>query len=157
MSRSSTGLSIAAGAALVACATLVLGLAVIGGIDQGSTSASIVTIAQLAAETCTVTGPVKAPHCRPGGQRGRDRLGRDGRLERKSRAARIALMTAMTESGLLNLDHGDQDSLGLFQERPSQGWGTPAQIMDPDLRHRCLRRPAALGAELAADRALARR
>ena len=40
-------------------------------------------------------------------------------------------MTAMTESGLLNLDHGDQDSLGLFQQRPSQGWGTPAQIMDP--------------------------
>ena len=66
-------------------------------------------------------------------------------------------MTAMTESGLLNLDHGDQDSLGLFQQRPSQGWGTPAQIMDPDLRHRRLRRPAPLGPELAADRALARR
>ena len=59
MSRSSTGLSIAAGLALVACATLVLGLAVIGGIGQGSTSASVVTIAQLAAETCTVTGPIK--------------------------------------------------------------------------------------------------
>lgn len=47
----------------------------------------------------------------------------------------IALATAMQESGLDNLgDLGpdnDHDSLGLFQQRPSQGWGTPAQIMDP--------------------------
>ena len=83
MSRSSTGLSIAAGVALVACATLVLGLAVIGGVGQDSTSASVVTIAQLAAETCTVTGASKGPHRRPSGQRGRDRLGRDGRIGRK--------------------------------------------------------------------------
>jgi cell wall-associated NlpC family hydrolase len=37
----------------------------------------------------------------------------------------------MQESTLANLDHGDRDSLGLFQQRPSQGWGTPAQIMNP--------------------------
>lgn len=43
----------------------------------------------------------------------------------------IALATAFTESGMRNLDHGDRDSLGLFQQRQSQGWGTPAQIMDP--------------------------
>ncbi|MEP6696501.1 MAG: NlpC/P60 family protein [Pseudonocardiales bacterium] len=43
----------------------------------------------------------------------------------------IAVAAAMTESGLRNLDHGDRDSLGLFQQRPSQGWGTRAQIMDP--------------------------
>ena len=43
----------------------------------------------------------------------------------------IAVATAMQESSLLNLNHGDRDSLGLFQQRPSQGWGTPAQIMDP--------------------------
>ncbi|MCJ0871323.1 hypothetical protein [Streptomyces sp. AP-93] len=47
------------------------------------------------------------------------------------RAVTIALATAMQESGLRNLDHGDRDSLGLFQQRPSQGWGTPGQIMDP--------------------------
>ncbi|MFF4171366.1 hypothetical protein [Streptomyces sp. NPDC001744] len=47
------------------------------------------------------------------------------------RAVTIALATALQESGLRNLDHGDRDSLGLFQQRPSQGWGTPAQIMDP--------------------------
>jgi LysM repeat protein len=43
----------------------------------------------------------------------------------------IALAAAMQESGLRNLDHGDRDSLGLFQQRSSTGWGTPAQIMDP--------------------------
>jgi len=43
----------------------------------------------------------------------------------------IALATAMQESGLHNLDHGDRDSLGLFQQRPAQGWGTTSQIMDP--------------------------
>jgi hypothetical protein len=51
-----------------------------------------------------------------------------------ARAASIALATAMQESKLRNLDHGDlagPDSRGLFQQRPSQGWGTQEQIMDP--------------------------
>jgi hypothetical protein len=43
----------------------------------------------------------------------------------------IAIATALQESGLRNLDHGDRDSLGLFQQRPSQGWGTPTQLTDP--------------------------
>jgi cell wall-associated NlpC family hydrolase len=43
----------------------------------------------------------------------------------------IAIATALQESDLRNLDHGDRDSLGLFQQRPSQGWGTPAQILNP--------------------------
>ncbi|MFD9592551.1 C40 family peptidase [Kitasatospora sp. NPDC059973] len=43
----------------------------------------------------------------------------------------IALATALQESGLQNLGYGDRDSLGLFQQRPSQGWGTPAQLQDP--------------------------
>ncbi|HET7723001.1 MAG TPA: hypothetical protein VFK68_00045 [Propionibacteriaceae bacterium] len=47
------------------------------------------------------------------------------------RAVSIALATALQESGLRNLDHGDRDSVGLFQQRPSQGWGTVAQIMVP--------------------------
>ncbi|NXY97244.1 hypothetical protein HYE82_23275 [Streptomyces sp. BR123] len=47
------------------------------------------------------------------------------------RAVTIALATAMQESALRNLNHGDRDSLGLFQQRPSQGWGTPEQIRDP--------------------------
>lgn len=48
-----------------------------------------------------------------------------------ARAATIALATALQESGLRNLDYGDRDSLGLFQQRPSQGWGTEAQVQDP--------------------------
>ncbi|GAA3824261.1 heavy metal transporter [Streptomyces chiangmaiensis] len=47
------------------------------------------------------------------------------------RAVTIALATALQESGLRNIEHGDRDSLGLFQQRPSQGWGTSKQIMDP--------------------------
>jgi hypothetical protein len=43
----------------------------------------------------------------------------------------IAEATAMQESKLENVDYGDRDSLGLFQQRPSQGWGTSTQIMDP--------------------------
>lgn len=43
----------------------------------------------------------------------------------------IAVATAMQESRLRNLPSGDRDSLGLFQQRPSAGWGTPAQIRDP--------------------------
>lgn len=48
-----------------------------------------------------------------------------------ARAATIALATALQESDLRNIDYGDRDSVGLFQQRPSQGWGSVAQIMDP--------------------------
>jgi LysM repeat protein len=44
----------------------------------------------------------------------------------------IAFATAMQESSLKNLNFGDRDSLGLFQQRPSKGWGTVDQIMDPE-------------------------
>lgn len=43
----------------------------------------------------------------------------------------IALAAAAQESGLKNVRYGDRDSLGLFQQRPSTGWGTPAQVLDP--------------------------
>jgi cell wall-associated NlpC family hydrolase len=43
----------------------------------------------------------------------------------------VALATALQESGLRNLTYGDRDSLGLFQQRPSQGWGTANEILDP--------------------------
>lgn len=51
-----------------------------------------------------------------------------------ARAATIGIATAIQESGLRNLDHGDlagPDSRGLFQQRPSQGWGSEEQVMDP--------------------------
>lgn len=43
----------------------------------------------------------------------------------------VAIATALQESGLRALDFGDRDSLGPFQQRPSQGWGTPEQVRDP--------------------------
>jgi LysM repeat protein len=43
----------------------------------------------------------------------------------------VALAAAMQESGLRNVDFGDRDSLGLFQQRPSMGWGTASEVMDP--------------------------
>jgi hypothetical protein len=46
-------------------------------------------------------------------------------------AATVALATALQESKLRNLEGGDRDSVGLFQQRPSQGWGTVAQLRDP--------------------------
>ena len=48
-----------------------------------------------------------------------------------ARAATIALATAYQESKLYNLESGDRDSAGLFQQRPSQGWGTRDQVLDP--------------------------
>ena len=58
------------------------------------------------------------------------RIGRE--LGVSDRGIAIALATSMVESWLRNLDWGDRDSLGLFQQRPSTGWGTAAQIMDRD-------------------------
>ncbi|MFC4785437.1 hypothetical protein ACT8ZV_13240 [Nocardioides sp. MAHUQ-72] len=48
-----------------------------------------------------------------------------------ARAASIALATAYQESKLYNLEEGDRDSLGLFQQRPSQGWGSRSQVLNP--------------------------
>jgi hypothetical protein len=48
-----------------------------------------------------------------------------------ARAVSIALATAYQESKITNLSVGDRDSLGLFQQRPSQGWGSEEEIMNP--------------------------
>jgi hypothetical protein len=53
----------------------------------------------------------------------RDRLPRE--------ALTVAYATALQESKLENLTYGDRDSVGIFQQRPSQGWGTTAEIEDP--------------------------
>jgi hypothetical protein len=86
--------------------------------------------AELQTGTCTVPGssvtltPEQAASAATIAEVGRAR----GLPER---AVVIALATAQQESRLRNLDHGDRDSLGLFQQRPSQGWGTEAQVQDP--------------------------
>lgn len=48
-----------------------------------------------------------------------------------TRDIQIGIITAMTESHLINLHSGDRDSQGLFQQRPSQGWGSVQQVTDP--------------------------
>ncbi|HJQ46766.1 MAG TPA: hypothetical protein VJ870_10655 [Amycolatopsis sp.] len=54
-----------------------------------------------------------------------------GRLGMPDHAVTVALATALQESKLQNLTGGDRDSAGLFQQRPSQGWGTYEQVTDP--------------------------
>ncbi|MGA5303613.1 hypothetical protein ACPCHT_27065 [Nucisporomicrobium flavum] len=53
------------------------------------------------------------------------------RRKMPERAVVVALATALQESKLENRDDGDRDSVGLFQQRPSQGWGSAAEIQDP--------------------------
>jgi hypothetical protein len=47
------------------------------------------------------------------------------------RAVTVAYAAAMQESHLHNLDYGDRDSVGVFQQRPSQGWGPARKLIDP--------------------------
>ncbi|WP_242885355.1 hypothetical protein [Actinomadura litoris] len=53
------------------------------------------------------------------------------RKQLPERATVIAYATAIQESHIRNLPGGDRDSVGMFQQRPSQGWGKPAQLRDP--------------------------
>lgn len=55
------------------------------------------------------------------------------RVGMSNHAVTVALATAFQESGLRNLPYGDRDSLGLFQQRPSQGWGSAATVQTPRL------------------------
>ena len=48
-----------------------------------------------------------------------------------TRATTVALAAALQESKLISLDYGDRDSVGLFQQRPSQGWGPRRSLLDP--------------------------
>lgn len=48
-----------------------------------------------------------------------------------TRSIEVAVATAIQESNLLNLQYGDRDSLGLYQQRPSKGWGTSEEILTP--------------------------
>lgn len=86
----------------------------------------------------TVTAPSAAPAGLTAEQAGNTAVivGVGQRMGVPPRGWVIAVATALQESGLRNLDDlgagNDHDSLGLFQQRPSQGWGTPGEIMNPD-------------------------
>ena len=67
---------------------------------------------------------------RPGGHRRHHRR-RRGPAPAARQAVTVAFAAALQESELQNLDFGDRDSVGVFQQRPSQGWGTTAELEDP--------------------------
>lgn len=114
------------GGCLVTIALLVLGLVLgVWGIDRHLVPA-------LTPEMCTVEIGDQSTTLAPEQAENAATIAAVGvRRGLPQRAVTIALATALQESKLRNLDHGDRDSLGLFQQRPSQGWGTPAQLRDP--------------------------
>lgn len=80
---------------------------------------------------CTATAAGRAVNLAPDQAWNATLIGAIGaRRGLPARAVSIALATAYQESKIRNLTHGDRDSIGIFQQRPSQGWGTPAQISD---------------------------
>ncbi|GHG27333.1 C40 family peptidase [Streptomyces zaomyceticus] len=129
------------------CATATLLLAVpILAIGAGAASATCSTGGAQDVDTAAVAAQVKA--ILDGGDKGSVSVpGLDDPAEQVSNAKTIqatgvamnipargqvvALATALQESGLRNLTYGDRDSLGLFQQRPSMGWGTANEILDP--------------------------
>ncbi|MCD2195570.1 hypothetical protein LQ327_19555 [Actinomycetospora endophytica] len=91
----------------------------------------------IASPQCTVTAPPNSPGLRASWSGSPEQMdnaatiaGVGRKLGAPDRAITIALSTAIQESGLANLSGGDRDSVGLFQQRPSQGWGTVAQLTD---------------------------
>lgn len=87
---------------------------------------------------CVVTAPPNSPTLRPTYSISPAQMDNAAtiaaigrRLGVPDRAITIALATSVQESGLANLRGGDRDSVGLFQQRPSQGWGRPDQVRDP--------------------------
>ncbi len=110
---------------------LVLGLVTLAGASTGTVATSA-TVTQLE-QTCTVSGPVPGLDGAQAANAETIVTASFALSGENHSVARIALMTADTESGLVNLGPmpGNLDSLGLFQQRASQGWGTPAEEMNP--------------------------
>jgi hypothetical protein len=115
--------------------------------SQASTSAAVATVAQAADKGNAPTTAQLMPHGTP--QSGQETftptkeqmdnakqiIEAGKQMKLPPRAWVIAIATSLQESKLVNLGHlggmNDHDSLGLFQQRPSSGWGTPEQITDP--------------------------
>ncbi|MET8990817.1 C40 family peptidase [Nonomuraea wenchangensis] len=103
-----------------------------GGVACEVTTATMSSTAGEPVATPAVTNQASAPIL-DGEQQANAALIVQIAMERglPARAAVIALATALQESKLRNLRYGHLDSLGLFQQRPSQGWGTTEQVLDP--------------------------
>ena len=107
-------------------------MAVLGGLAYGLTRAVQVVVGPTS--VCTFSGsygpsyrldPVQAQEASVVAAVG-------GRLGLPDHAVTVALATGLQETHLRDLSYGDRDSVGLFQQRPSQGWGTRAQLLDPN-------------------------
>ncbi|MBD8727828.1 hypothetical protein IFT45_07770 [Frigoribacterium sp. CFBP 13707] len=94
---------------------------------SGTTSAPATTVVATSATPLTVGTALTAEQ--QGNARTIIRVGRE--LGVGDRAIVVALAAAAQESSLRNIDWGDRDSVGLYQQRPSTGWGTVAQLTDP--------------------------
>lgn len=113
-------------------AALLLALAVLGALGAGGYMAYRYLYERLTPERCTVTsGDLEVGLTREQARNASIIVAASVERGLPERAAIVALATAYQESGLRNLDYGDRDSLGLFQQRPSYGWGTEEEIMDP--------------------------
>ena len=101
--------------------------------------ALVTGVAALVLTGCTTSRPAVLPTCTAGGvaltleqAANAATIAAVGkRLGMPNHAVTVALATALQESKLRNLRYGDRDSLGLFQQRPSQGWGTATEVQDP--------------------------
>jgi LysM repeat protein len=106
----------------------------------GMTTAAVNTPIAAPAPVVTAPAPAPAPVVQPGQvvpltdemRANAQLIIRIGRQEGvPAQGIVVALAAAAQESGLKNVRYGDRDSLGLFQQRPSTGWGTPDQVLDP--------------------------
>jgi hypothetical protein len=128
----------AAGVALVVCIVFLLLLGLLSG--GPLLTAAAASCGDRGTPKLTLNNGGQPPPAQTPGSRTRqnqitnakiiDSVAASGRLS--GRATLIALMTALQESTLLNLEGGHLDSVGLFQQRPSAGWGTRAQLQDPE-------------------------
>src|SRR5262249_22288384 len=98
-----------------------------------SASSGVVAELQLAAEACTVVGPVSGLSDEQAQVANVVVATAMADSSESERVAQVALMAGLTESNLQNLGPlpKNQGSLGVFQQRASQGWGTSAEELDP--------------------------
>ncbi|HMR48184.1 MAG TPA: hypothetical protein PKE40_02470 [Arachnia sp.] len=113
-------------------AALIIVLALLGLLVAGGFLAYRYVYERLTPERCTViSGDLEVGLTREQARNASIIVAASVERGLPERAAIVAIATAYQESGLRNLDYGDRDSLGLFQQRPSYGWGTEEEIMDP--------------------------
>ncbi|MDG4817000.1 MULTISPECIES: M23 family metallopeptidase [unclassified Micromonospora] len=126
--------------AVAVVAVVILCAGGLGGVLGGGSAAGCIPVSVSPAAAPSTLPPASAPPTAwpASGDWDSDQVGNaativttGARLALPARGWVVAVATAMQESTLRNLSGGDRDSVGLFQQRPSQGWGTPAQLQDP--------------------------